>query len=622
MSFDAHSNLAWTTIAIAPSPALTGTSLTVASGTATVFPAVPFNCTLYPPTSSPSLANAEIVRVTNIAGDVLTITRAQEGTSAKPITSGYRIANTATKKTFTDIETAITALPTFAIQSLSAGTAVATGPQVVFSNSNGVSFGINGNTLTAQFSAAGGGAAISAGANSQSSGTVVFSNANSISFGMDGAGAVTASFSQNPQQAISEIYAGSQAAAFAVSFVNANGVTFGMSDNSQITASVAAGGAPGSISAGANSVALGQVVFSNSNNVTFGLNGSTVTASASNPQTTQPVAASASNGSFLFSTLGFSNANGVTFGTSGGSIVTASVNTAAASINFSAGTQSSNLDTIVFSNSNGVSFGLSNGTITASASGGAGGAATTMRYYENFGIETPDIAYASIEPNVIVFDHYALAAPLALTAVRYVGSFSAAQSTAAGSNSYSQGRTHAIGFFSRSVTDPTATNYSNSSLLALMFSTSLTISAFGSNTGTSNYYEYGLGTGSTNGSVSGSFSSNTHVSTPEMRLAKLFDVGCSTILTAGEYFMAHHVLQSTVGGANGLALFRVSFAGLSSVTNTNFALRFGEAANVSVLAPYGRGRYSATTAAMFTSVNISEIVQTAASQRPYLQLLG
>jgi len=102
MAFDAHKNLAIGTVAAAPGTA--GLSLTVGSGEGARFPAAPFNATVWPASQAATPVNAEIVRVTARAGDVFTITRAQEGTTAKPIAIGYLIANTATAKTFTDIE--------------------------------------------------------------------------------------------------------------------------------------------------------------------------------------------------------------------------------------------------------------------------------------------------------------------------------------------------------------------------------------------------------------------------------------------------------------------------------------------------------------------------------------
>jgi len=112
MAFDAHSNLAISQVATAPSPPTSGTSLTVTTGQGALFPTPPFNCTVWPSGVIPTTVNAEIIRVTAVATDTFTITRAQEGTSAVSIAVGYQIANTVTKKVVTDIENAIpTTLP-------------------------------------------------------------------------------------------------------------------------------------------------------------------------------------------------------------------------------------------------------------------------------------------------------------------------------------------------------------------------------------------------------------------------------------------------------------------------------------------------------------------------------
>ncbi len=104
---DAHANLAISTVATAPSPATSGTSLVVAAGEGALFPAAPFNITIWPTGAAPTHANAEIVRCTAVSTDTLTITRAQEGTSARTVVVGDQIANTPTVKVFTDIESAI-----------------------------------------------------------------------------------------------------------------------------------------------------------------------------------------------------------------------------------------------------------------------------------------------------------------------------------------------------------------------------------------------------------------------------------------------------------------------------------------------------------------------------------
>jgi hypothetical protein len=104
MPFDAHTNFAVSTVAVLPSPAVSGTSLTVASGEGARFPAAPFNATIAPIAAQPTPANAEIVRVTARTGDVLTIARAQEATAARTIQIGDLIAATITARTLTAIE--------------------------------------------------------------------------------------------------------------------------------------------------------------------------------------------------------------------------------------------------------------------------------------------------------------------------------------------------------------------------------------------------------------------------------------------------------------------------------------------------------------------------------------
>lgn len=104
MSFDQHKNFGYSTVLTAPSPASSGTTLTVQSGDGTKFPTPPFNATVWPQGINPTTSNAEIVRVTNISTDTLTIARSQESSSAHSITVGDQIANTITAKTLTDVE--------------------------------------------------------------------------------------------------------------------------------------------------------------------------------------------------------------------------------------------------------------------------------------------------------------------------------------------------------------------------------------------------------------------------------------------------------------------------------------------------------------------------------------
>jgi hypothetical protein len=101
---DAHKNFPYSTVATAPSPASSGLSLTVATGEGVLFPTPPFNATVWPKSRQPLASNAEIVRVTQIVGDVFTILRSQEGTSAREVIVTDQIAATITAKTLTDAE--------------------------------------------------------------------------------------------------------------------------------------------------------------------------------------------------------------------------------------------------------------------------------------------------------------------------------------------------------------------------------------------------------------------------------------------------------------------------------------------------------------------------------------
>lgn len=104
---DAHKNLAVSAVATAPSPASSGTSLVVTAGHGSRFPTVfPFPATIWPTGTLPDPSNAEIVQVTAISTDTLTIVRAQEGTSARTVIVGDVIAATITAKSINDIEAA------------------------------------------------------------------------------------------------------------------------------------------------------------------------------------------------------------------------------------------------------------------------------------------------------------------------------------------------------------------------------------------------------------------------------------------------------------------------------------------------------------------------------------
>lgn len=101
---DAVKNFAYSTVATAPAPAASGTSLIVAVGDGAKFPAaVPYSVSIWPAGAQPTATNAEIATVTALVGDTLTIVRAAEGSSARTVVIGDQIAETITAKDMTDL---------------------------------------------------------------------------------------------------------------------------------------------------------------------------------------------------------------------------------------------------------------------------------------------------------------------------------------------------------------------------------------------------------------------------------------------------------------------------------------------------------------------------------------
>jgi hypothetical protein len=133
MAFDAHKNLAIATVATPPSPAPSGATLTVGAGEGARFPAPPFNATVWPADQPPTPINAELVRVTAIAGDTFTLTRAQEGTTARTVVAGDLLAATITAKTITDLESG-TNFPLIATATVAASGDISANTVLVFTN--------------------------------------------------------------------------------------------------------------------------------------------------------------------------------------------------------------------------------------------------------------------------------------------------------------------------------------------------------------------------------------------------------------------------------------------------------------------------------------------------------
>jgi hypothetical protein len=100
---DTLRNFAYSGVQVPPVPPNLGTSMTVYPGTSSRFPAAPFSVSVWPVGQAATPANAEIIRVTAVAGDVWTLQRQQEGTAARPIELNDQIAQALTVKTITDL---------------------------------------------------------------------------------------------------------------------------------------------------------------------------------------------------------------------------------------------------------------------------------------------------------------------------------------------------------------------------------------------------------------------------------------------------------------------------------------------------------------------------------------
>jgi len=88
-------NLAISSVATAPDPATSGTTLVVTAGHGARFPdpaaAGAFPVTVWPAAAQPDPSNAEIALCTARTADALTVVRAQEGTSARMVVVGDQV---------------------------------------------------------------------------------------------------------------------------------------------------------------------------------------------------------------------------------------------------------------------------------------------------------------------------------------------------------------------------------------------------------------------------------------------------------------------------------------------------------------------------------------------------
>jgi hypothetical protein len=110
--FQPSNNLVYSTVASsgAPSPAQTGQTITLVD--ASTFPSpgvpgvVPYSIVVWPASSQPTRANEEILTLTAVdyGTNVITVSRAAEGSTPRTIVDGDQVAMAITQRTATDLE--------------------------------------------------------------------------------------------------------------------------------------------------------------------------------------------------------------------------------------------------------------------------------------------------------------------------------------------------------------------------------------------------------------------------------------------------------------------------------------------------------------------------------------
>lgn len=318
------------------------------------------------------------------------------------------------------------------IGSISAGTTTLSLGQAVFSNANGISFGINGQTITASVNPGGGGNInFSAGGTSQNLSNIIFDNSNGVSFGLNGS-TITASISALSTQSNQALSGNNGSFTFqTASFGDLNGLSFYTSNGSIV----------GSYTQSTHSHS--SLVFSNDNNITFGIAGSTITASASYtvPNVTNSSwTASAGTATGTISQLVFNNSNGVSFGLDNGTITAtvktdyqtsgAYLTTAMQSdggsnfVNTSAGLNLTNVSATLGSNSISLSVAAQSTQPVAYSAGNGSAAFSTLSFADSNGITfstgTQGV-YATVKTDYQTSGAYLTTAALSQDSSKYAG---------------------------------------------------------------------------------------------------------------------------------------------------------------------------------------------------------
>ena len=512
---------------------------------------------------------------------------------------------------------------------VSAGTTSNHLQTIVFSNSNGVSFGLNGSTITASAVGGGGGdgyniIGVNAVATSLST-TMTLTNANNVSFGLN-AGLITASASFPAQTAYV--------------FSNSNGVSFG-TNGSTVTATVAtnyqsqgaylttARASNDAIGLNTALTANGVSVTANSSGLSLNFPAFLTTAMQSGSQSQLWIMTNSSQaitGTNISGTM-YSNGLSMSVAAPGGG----------GAINVTINGSSNNVQTMQFANSNNVTFGLNGSTITASVNAGGGGYTNTWFQPEIYG-NTMTTAHANgtlyMRPfelqGYMDIDKYIVQQMFSSQLSSTLSMSASVSAGSASSGSGSWGQTGTVILFSRVNTNETNASYNsivsfgsdsysmsagysasvswstNASSATASFTTSWQLGfvsqidgsggvTYG-NTGTS-----GSTTFSSTSTNANSFSSSYVMSAPYQVMSGMRPIFIPAGIDAvpGEYWFG--MIQSTQTGSTNMSLQRPLLLASSGIlyftaSSNNSYLEYGNTANISSSNwRLGFGSYSASS---------------------------
>lgn len=520
------------------------------------------------------------------------------------------------------------------IQSIAFANTTFTTGAVSFSNANGISFGSSGAQVTASYTVpsvpAQTAQTIGVYGSSQTYGQSSSSTVDARSLSFVGSGGISVGLSagsvlisgqttaaQTNQTA--GLYAVSNttqsssgtADARSLSFAGAGIASVGVTGGTVVVSVPAGGGGITNInfSAGTTSQNLSQLVFSNSNNVSFGLNGSTVTASAS--QSIQTIGMYAlgnttqnSSSTFDARTLSLNGLGAMTVGYSNGSV------------QLSAPATSSLIGT------SGISISTAGSTISIYRP--AGSYFGNLQYVFNTQTQTVGQSTSVVFP----FD---LKEPESIGLMQFPHTISMAStsfaSTANTSYSYDQRETHNLVLYSR------GTGASSMSLLSV-FSTSASVRMsiqFSRNTTNNISVTHGLTFPVSNGTSSLSFSyaatnSTDQISTTHMTAltgAKLWDTQFSTYLNPSVFWMVYGVSTTqTTEGTAGLSAARLLHSHFAMSMANNTVGRFGLANAASVQWRPGIGSFSTAGGGTISAFPISAVSSSASHNVPLMVFMN